>query len=69
MTSVSLRITGMSCDHCVSHVKKTLAAIPGTHIDAVAIGSARVSFDPAATTAEQLAAAVTEEGYPATVAA
>lgn len=67
-TETALNVTGMDCASCVSHVDKALRAVPGVQECAVnlARGRATVTFDPAATTADQLAAAVTAVGYPST---
>lgn len=62
---LSLAINGMSCGHCVSRVRQTLAATPGVHVDDVSIGSASVSYDAAVTSAATIAAAVSAAGYPA----
>ncbi|MBI3791155.1 MAG: heavy-metal-associated domain-containing protein [Gemmatimonadetes bacterium] len=68
MTALTLNISGMSCGHCVGAVKQALAAVPGVQVDAVAIGTAVVQYDPATVTAERIAQAVADEGYPAVVA-
>jgi copper chaperone CopZ len=65
MTTLTLAVDGMSCNHCVSHVTKALAAVPGVEVTRVAIGSAEVAFDPARTSPAAIAAAVSEAGYPA----
>lgn len=66
MDKLTLAINGMSCGHCVSRVKQTLAALPAVQVKDVAIGSASVAYDASATTPEQIAAAVSAAGYPAT---
>jgi len=63
MKTMSLKIEGMSCGHCVMSVKKALANIPGVTVEQVEIGSAVVRIDEAAVTQEMLAAAVAEAGY------
>jgi copper chaperone len=63
VTSLSLSIEGMSCHHCLNAVSKALAALPGVTIEAVRIGRADVSFDPAEADAARIAAAITEAGY------
>jgi len=65
MTTLSLAIDGMSCNHCVVHVKKALEGVPGVAVSRVEIGSAEVAFDPARTSPAQITAAVTDAGYPA----
>jgi copper chaperone CopZ len=70
MTNVTLAIKGMSCGHCVKRVQQALAATPGVAKATVTLepAQARVEFDDQAATPEQLAAAVTTAGYPASVA-
>lgn len=68
MEKMTLAIDGMSCGHCVGRVKQTLAATPGVHVDAVSIGAASVSYDPAQTSAEKIVGAVSAAGYPARAA-
>lgn len=67
-TSLVLDIMGMSCDHCIARVRKALAGVAGVGDSDVRVGSARVEFDSAAVSADDIAAAVTRAGYPATVA-
>jgi copper chaperone len=61
---IKLKIEGMTCGHCVTHVKQALAAVPGVAgpVEVTLAGDAQVpgSADPAA-----LIAAVVEEGYSA----
>jgi len=63
MEQTRLSIDGMSCGHCVAHVRKALAALPGVHVDDVAIGSATVHYDAGAATPEDIAKAVSSAGY------
>ena len=65
MQTIELKVSGMTCGSCVSHVSKALQNVPGVHNAVVdlASGSARVEgehLDKAA-----LVAAVEEEGYTA----
>ena len=63
MERMRLAIEGMSCGHCVSAVKRALAGVDGVDVQEVAIGSARVAYDPARTSAEAIIDAVNDEGY------
>jgi len=68
---LNLTIYGMSCDHCVNRVKAALNKVAGVQVEDVKVGSARISYDPAVTSLDQIAAAVTKAGYdaaPATAA-
>lgn len=62
MATIALQIEGMHCGACVRRVTQTLNALPATHAEAVAIGSARVSSEaPVGDLLQALAAA----GFPA----
>lgn len=58
MTTV--KIAGMSCNHCVMGVKKALAAIPGIENLEVKIGEARFEGNA---DIEAVKAAIEDEGY------
>ena len=64
---IRLKIEGMTCGHCVQHVKTALLEVPGVQAAEVALetGTAQVTglTDPSA-----LIAAVEEEGYKASLA-
>lgn len=61
-----LKITGMTCGHCVRSVTGALKAVPGVKAAEVDLesGSAKVEGDP---DPAALLAAVAEEGYQAEV--
>jgi copper chaperone len=63
MKTHELKIDGMSCGHCVMHVKRELGKISGLVIEDVQIGSARVQYDDAAVAQKDVAAAIQEAGY------
>lgn len=63
MDRIKLKIDGMSCGHCVNAVDKALKSVDGVQVEQVAIGSATVSYDPAATSADKITRAVEDEGY------
>ena len=65
METLSLSIQGMSCGGCVGKVSAALKSIPGTTVEEVAVGSARVLFDPNKTTDRVLIAAVNKLGFQA----
>ena len=60
----SIAVTGMTCDHCASAVRAEIGKLPGvTGIDVdVAAGTVRVTGDPPPGDAS-LRAAVEEAGY------
>jgi copper chaperone len=59
----NLTIEGMSCGHCVMHVKKALSGLPDVRVDDVQIGKATVTVDETKVSNENLAAAVEKAGY------
>jgi copper chaperone len=63
MRQITLRIGGMSCDHCLRAIRDALRDVPGVQIDSVTIGSATLHFDPAAATVDQLVGAIGNAGY------
>ena len=65
MESLHLTIEGMTCEHCVRAVKDRLRNTAGVEVERVAIGSADVRYDPAATNADELADIIADEGYTA----
>ena len=65
MKTLTLTIGGMSCGHCVAKVEKALGALPGVTVHSVAVGSASVSYEAAATSPESLVRAVEQLGYTA----
>ena len=63
MKSHELTIEGMSCQHCVMHVRKELSKISGLVIEEVQIGKARVQYDDSKVSPKLLQDAVREAGY------
>ena len=63
MKQVTVAIAGMSCGGCVNNVRTALAAVPGTRVDAVAVGSATVSYDATRTTPAAIEKAIRGAGY------
>jgi copper chaperone CopZ len=63
MQHATFEITGMSCGHCVKAVDKALQQTTGVTVEAVAIGTATVAFDPTQTSAAQIAQAIDDAGY------
>ena len=61
-----VRIEGMSCAHCVQHVKEALEAVPGVKSAEVSLKNKSAETEHAGTvTLAALKAAVEEAGYEA----
>jgi copper chaperone len=67
MATTTLKVTGMSCDHCVRAVTSALKGSAGVRDAQVDLkgGKAVVEYDENQTTARDLATAVMDEGYTA----
>lgn len=63
MKNHELTIEGMSCNHCVMHVKKELGKIDGLVIEDVQIGRALVQYDEFNVSPQRIAQAVDDAGY------
>ncbi|HEY7943782.1 MAG: heavy-metal-associated domain-containing protein [Burkholderiales bacterium] len=65
MTTITLKVEGMSCGGCVASVTRVLSALPGVSDATVSLeaGTAQVTFDDARTDAAALRAAVESAGY------
>ncbi len=68
MASLRMRITGMTCGHCVSTVEEALNGVEGAIAVFVELPDvAEVDYAEEKATAEQLVEAVTDKGYGAEV--
>ena len=67
MERVTVDITGMTCDHCVRAVDGALRRVDGVTVEAVTVGQAVVSYEPAAVSRDRITQAIESEGYGATV--
>lgn len=65
MESLTLKIEGMSCNHCKMAVEKALKTLPGVQSAQVNLeaNTAEVVFDPQQVSVTQLKSAVTDAGY------
>jgi len=65
MQKTTLKISGMSCNHCKMRVEKALKELEGVSEAGVDLqaGSADVTFDESRVTSEKLAEAVEDAGY------
>ena len=65
MATATLKIQGMTCNHCVMRVAKALKAVPGVQDAKVELqnGEAVVTYDDAKITPEKLSFAIVDAGY------
>jgi len=63
MAEITVKIDGMSCQHCVAAVKKALDALDGVNSSTVDVGSATVSFDETKTGRDAISGAIQSAGY------
>ncbi|MDA8098170.1 MAG: copper ion binding protein [Nitrospiraceae bacterium] len=65
MTKTTLKIQGMTCNHCVMRVQKALKATAGVQDAEVNLqkAEAAVSFDESKVSLDTLSAAVVDAGY------
>ncbi len=66
MTEQTIRIQGMTCNHCVMSVRRALAAIDAVEVEDVQIGNAVVRFDGSDEKRKEIDAAITNAGYSVT---
>lgn len=59
MNEITLRIEGMHCGACVGRVTQALQRVPGTEVEEVRIGAARVKSPDA----NAVVAALSKAGY------
>lgn len=63
MKESTIKIEGMTCQHCVMRTKKAIDGVAGVTGSEVAVGSATVKFDETKTTQEAIEGAITKAGY------
>jgi copper chaperone len=62
---LNLSIEGMHCAACVRRVTNALTGLEGVHVESVEVGSAKVAFDKARVSPDQVVAAVDGIGFTA----
>jgi len=65
LSAVTLSIDGMTCNHCVATIERSVKTMRGVRAAAVNLRrrKARITFNPAETPADALKAAITDAGY------
>ncbi len=66
MSETTLKIDGMTCQHCVMRVKKAIGLLPGVTESQVEIGTAKITYDESRLGKKDLKKAVEEAGYKVT---
>ena len=63
--TIEIKVSGMSCQHCVHAVKSSVSALAGVAAVEVSLEKklATISFDPAKTNREAITAAIEDQGY------
>jgi Cu+-exporting ATPase len=59
----TLKINGMSCNHCTSSVQKTLEAIPGLSEIAVNLEEGKAMFENDGASREDIRTAISKIGF------
>lgn len=63
MSSIELKINGMSCHHCIRAVRAELEKMKNVIVDEVTLGRAKIRYDASKVTPANLAEAVKRAGY------
>jgi copper chaperone len=65
--TATIKVTGMSCGHCVQAVTKATTALPGVKSAEVSLekATATVTYNPKKVTLDTIKAAIIEEGFEA----
>jgi copper chaperone CopZ len=63
MAETTLKIEGMSCQHCVMNVKKVLDTVQGITSSEVSIGSAKVVYREPEANEDTIREAIQKAGY------
>jgi copper chaperone len=68
MEKVTIKVDGMSCEHCVKAVTEAAGKLPGVGNVKVSLeaGTAEVSYDPAKVSLDAIKAAIEDQGYDVT---
>jgi copper chaperone len=65
--TLNLAIEDMHCGACVRRVTSAFQSVEGVRVNSVEVGSAKVVFDAAETSAQDITAALDRNGFPARV--
>jgi copper chaperone len=62
MIKETIKISGMSCIHCIKHVEHAIKELPVNKFK-VYMNLLDIEYDPAKVSKEKIVAAIEEEGY------
>jgi copper chaperone len=67
METTTLKVKGMSCQHCVKTIETTVSRLPGVGKVEVDLGraEARVTYEPTATPLDRIVRTIEDQGYEA----
>ncbi|MFC0212759.1 copper chaperone CopZ [Paenibacillus chartarius] len=63
MEHVTLKVQGMSCDHCVRAVEGAVKELGAAGKVDLAAGQVNVQFDPAVVSLDKIKEAIEDQGY------
>jgi len=63
MTETTIKIEGMSCQHCVMSVKKAIGALAGIEQSDVSVGNALVKYDDSKVKEGDIKKAIEKAGF------
>ncbi|MDR3075684.1 MAG: copper chaperone CopZ [Synergistaceae bacterium] len=65
METKTIKIEGMSCEHCVKAITKAVGALAGVESVKVSLenAAAEVKYDPAKTSLDKIKAEIDDQGY------
>ncbi|MED1795583.1 copper chaperone [Brevibacillus nitrificans] len=63
MQTITLNVEGMSCNHCVNTIEKTLKELGATGKVNLAAKTVEVSYDESGLSKEAIKEAIEEQGY------
>ncbi len=63
MEKLTMKVSGMSCGHCVGAVTGALKKLDGVDVENVTVGSATVNYDPAVASPAAMSKAIADVGF------
>jgi copper chaperone len=65
MEKTTIKVDGMSCEHCIASITKAVEALPGiaSVVVSLAAKSVAVEYDSGKTTLDKIKGEIEEQGY------